>query len=187
MKKITTALVALSVLGTGFAAAPAQAGDRDRVSREEIRRDRAKLREEAYEYRQAQRYGSRADIREERREYRAAKRELREDQRDLRRARGYHDGRRYNERYYDDRGYYARNDYRPAGWYGRNGAYYGDDYARCRRDSNTDGTVLGAVVGGALGNVIAKPGDKTLGTAIGAGLGGVVGNRIDNGKGRRYC
>jgi hypothetical protein len=40
------------------------------------------------------------------------------------------------------------------------------------------GTVAGAGVGGALGNVIAGRGDKTIGTIIGAVVGGVVGNQV---------
>ena len=51
-----------------------------------------------------------------------------------------------------------------------------------------NGTLVGAVAGGVLGNVVAQPGSKALGTVIGAGLGGVVGNRIDHdGRGGRRC
>lgn len=64
--------------------------------------------------------------------------------------------------------------------------YYGRDYdRRCRRDSDIEGTVIGAVAGGVLGNVVSR--DKTLGTVIGAGVGGVIGNRIDHGDGDRRC
>lgn len=196
MKKSLLALSALSILGATVAATPAMAGDRDRVSRGEIRRDRQDVREERREYRQALRYGDRRDVREERREYRDARRELRQDRRDLQRAYGYRgDGYRGGyyaaPAYYGGKPYYAgyRGDRRGNdGWYGRNGRYYGNDYSSCRRDSNTNGTVLGAIAGGVLGNVIAQQGDKALGTVIGAGLGGVVGNRIDNdGRGGRRC
>ena len=100
---------------------------------------------------------------------------------------GYRDAR---YAYRDDRGY--RQGYRDgrraaaSGWYGRNGRYY-SDYAQCKKDSNIEGTVLGAVAGGVLGNVIAPQGDKRVGTAIGAVAGGVIGNRIDAGEGRRRC
>lgn len=76
-------------------------------------------------------------------------------------------------RYYNDRGY--NNDGR---------AYYGSRAynGTCRKDSNTGGTVLGALAGGVAGNVVAKRGDKTLGTVVGAGLGGLIGREIDKGK-----
>jgi len=50
----------------------------------EIRKDRADVREERQELRDAQRYGNRGDVREERREYRDAKRDLRDSKRDWR-------------------------------------------------------------------------------------------------------
>jgi len=196
MKKSLLALSALSILGATIAATPALAGDRDRVSRGEIRRDRQDVREERREYRQALRYGDRRDVREERGEYRDARRELRQDRRDLQRSYGYR-GDGYRGGYYAAPAYYGGNPYYAGyrgdrrdngGWYGRNGRNYGNDYNGCRRDSNTNGTVLGAIAGGVLGNVIAQQGDKALGTVIGAGLGGVVGNRIDNdGRGGRRC
>ena len=55
-------------------------------------------------------------------------------------------------------------------------------YNSCR-GSNADGTVLGAVAGGALGNAVSD-GDRTRGTIIGGLLGGVLGNVIDSNKGR---
>lgn len=54
----------------------------------------------------------------------------------------------------------------------------------CRRDSNAEGTVLGAVAGGVAGNVLAKQGQKTLTTVVGAGLGGLVGREIDRSEKR---
>jgi outer membrane lipoprotein SlyB len=54
----------------------------------------------------------------------------------------------------------------------------------CRRDSNAEGTVLGAVAGGVAGNALAKPGQKTLTTVVGAGLGGLVGREIDRSEKR---
>ncbi len=92
---------------------------------------------------------------------------------------------RYDRR---DRDYYraARYDHRHD-WRGRDrdDRRYG---SYCRRDSNAEGTVVGAVAGGVLGNVIAPRGSKTLGTVIGAGLGGVVGHEVDKGdRVRRKC
>ena len=90
-------------------------------------------------------------------------------------------------------GYYARyerdpryqRNYSRDYWVNRDGRYYGD-YRSCR-DSNAEGTVVGAVAGGALGNVIAPHGSKTLGTVIGAGIGGVIGHEIDKNDRVRRC
>src|SRR5690242_18748321 len=46
-----------------------------------------------------------------------------------------------------------------------------------QRSDQVVGTVVGAGVGGALGNVVAGRGDKTIGTVIGAVAGGVIGNQ----------
>ena len=49
------------------------------------------------------------------------------------------------------------------------------------------GTVIGAVSGGVLGNVVAGSGNKTEGTLIGAGVGAVAGHQIakNNAKKKR--
>lgn len=57
---------------------------------------------------------------------------------------------------------------------GHDGRYY------CRRSDGTTGLVVGAVAGGALGNVIAPGGSEVLGTVLGAVLGGVAGREIDS-------
>lgn len=50
------------------------------------------------------------------------------------------------------------------------------------------GTVLGAVGGGVLGNVVAGSGNKTEGTLIGAGVGAVAGHQIAKNKAKkRQC
>lgn len=56
---------------------------------------------------------------------------------------------------------------------GQDGRYY------CRRPDGTTGLVVGAAVGGLLGNVIAPGGSKLLGTVLGAGGGALVGNAVD--------
>ncbi len=56
---------------------------------------------------------------------------------------------------------------------GQDGRYY------CRRPDGTTGLVVGAAVGGLLGNLIAPGGSKVLGTILGAGGGALVGNAID--------
>ncbi len=81
----------------------------------------------------------------------------------------------YADRYYREDGRYrerrlAANDrvYR-----GQDGRYY------CRRSDGTTGLVVGAAVGGLLGNIIAPGGSKVLGTILGAGGGAVAGSAID--------
>jgi outer membrane lipoprotein SlyB len=95
-------------------------------------------------------------------------------------------------------GYNSRGDHYRGGGYDRNGAYNGNShrYRRhlgdndtiyrdrnghyyCKRDDGTTGTIVGALAGGVLGNVIAPGGSKTLGTIIGAVGGGVAGRAID--------
>lgn len=46
------------------------------------------------------------------------------------------------------------------------------------KKSNTTGTVVGAVGGGLLGNMVAGHGNKTAGTVIGAGVGAVAGHEV---------
>lgn len=53
-----------------------------------------------------------------------------------------------------------------------------DGYCYVKKGSNTTGTVVGAVAGGALGSQVSKN-EKGLGTIAGAVLGGVIGNQVD--------
>jgi uncharacterized protein YcfJ len=46
------------------------------------------------------------------------------------------------------------------------------------KKSNNKGTIVGAVGGGLLGNVVAGHGNKTAGTVIGAGVGAVAGHEV---------
>ena len=66
---------------------------------------------------------------------------------------------------------------------GRNDRIYrgSDDRYYCKRDDGTVGLVLGGIAGGALGNIIAPGGSKTLGTIVGAGAGALIGKAIDDG------
>lgn len=83
----------------------------------------------------------------------------------------------YDRGYGYDRGRnYGRND-----GYGRGG---GRGYNNSCRGSNADGTIVGAVTGGVLGNVVAGRGDRQRGTIIGGLLGGVLGHSIDDSSGR---
>ena len=78
----------------------------------------------------------------------------------------------------DGRRYYAerrlgRND---RIWRGRDGRYH------CRRSDGTTGLIVGAALGGVLGNSIAGRGDRTLGTILGVAGGGLLGREIDRGN-----
>ena len=82
----------------------------------------------------------------------------------------------YADRYYRDAPNYrerrlSRNDrvYR-----GQDGRYY------CRRSDGTTGLIVGAAVGGVLGNLIAPGDSRTLGTILGAVGGGAAGAAIDS-------
>ncbi len=63
-------------------------------------------------------------------------------------------------------------------WWGPNGQVY------CRRSDGTTGTIVGAVAGGTLGNIIAQEGDKRLGSVIGGTLGAILGREIERGNAR---
>ena len=59
--------------------------------------------------------------------------------------------------------------------------YYRDSNGNLYRggDTNADGTLLGAIIGGALGNQVGKGDGKTAATIGGAVIGGVIGNNVD--------
>jgi hypothetical protein len=87
-------------------------------------------------------------------------------------------GNYYADRYHrdDQRRYRERQLKREERVYrGQDGRYY------CRRSDGTTGLIVGAVAGGALGNVIAPGGSELLGTILGAVGGGVAGRAIDRG------
>jgi hypothetical protein len=88
-------------------------------------------------------------------------------------------GNYYADRYHrdDPRRYSERrmsNDERV--YRGQDGRYY------CRRSDGTTGLIVGAVAGGALGNVIAPGGSEVVGTILGAIGGGVAGRAIDRNR-----
>lgn len=134
----------------------------------------------------------RKDVREARREYEKDRREAeREYHKDLREARrdwrryGAYDWNRWEPGY---RGYHAERYYRDGRYYrpyrvtrahriyrGGDGRYY------CRRDDGTTGLIVGAAVGGLLGNELARGESATLATIIGAGAGALLGREIDRG------
>ncbi len=83
---------------------------------------------------------------------------------------GRHDRGGWQDREYrDGRGYRDR----PGYYDGRRGRY---DRHRCH--GGTNGTIIGAIAGGLLGNAVAGYGDRTAGTIIGGGVGALAGNAI---------
>ena len=85
------------------------------------------------------------------------------------------DGSRYG---YDRPSYGHRASGRPIG---DNDYIYRDNDGRyyCKRDDGTTGTIVGAIAGGVLGNIIAPGGSKTLGTILGGAGGALAGRAID--------
>lgn len=59
---------------------------------------------------------------------------------------------------------------------GQDGRYY------CRQSDGSTGLIIGAIVGGVLGNRIARGDSELLGTILGAGVGAVAGRAIDRGE-----
>ncbi|HTI66838.1 MAG TPA: glycine zipper 2TM domain-containing protein [Caulobacteraceae bacterium] len=57
----------------------------------------------------------------------------------------------------------------------------------CVRHKANNGTAIGAVGGGLLGNVIAGHGSRTAGTVVGAGVGAVAGHQIAKSRARSRC
>ena len=58
---------------------------------------------------------------------------------------------------------------------------YHRHYAGCearRHETARNGTIIGAVAGGVIGNQLAGHGSRTLGTVLGAGGGAVVGHQV---------
>ncbi|MFZ9396107.1 MAG: glycine zipper 2TM domain-containing protein [Erythrobacter sp.] len=88
--------------------------------------------------------------------------------------------------YDDDDHHYGRRDryygepiYRDTRiWRGRDGRYY------CRKENGTTGLLIGAGVGGLIGNEVAGRGDKALGTLLGAVGGALLGREIDRSNSR---
>jgi hypothetical protein len=143
-------------------------------------------------------YNERRELRECNRELRRADsrreyiRELRECRRELRRAR--RDDWRTYSRYDWNRPrygstYYANDYYRDGRYYrerrltrgdriyvGNDGRYY------CRRSDGTTGLIVGAAVGGLIGNSLDRGRSSLLGTLIGAGAGAAIGREIERGN-----
>ncbi len=90
------------------------------------------------------------------------------------RGRGYH-----RDQYRGDNRYRGQPVYRDTRiWRGRDGRYY------CRKENGTTGLLIGAAVGGLIGNEIAGRGDRTLGAILGAAGGAILGRAIDRSNSR---
>ncbi len=98
---------------------------------------------------------------------------------------GYNNSR--GDRYSDGRRGERRAEQRRARYLAQNDMIYRDNDGRyyCKRDDGTAGTIVGAIAGGVLGNIIAPGGSKTLGTVLGAAGGALAGNAIDKNDGPR--
>lgn len=160
MRKMTTALIAASMLATVPGAALAY----DKDGRKEWRKDRKE---------------ARRDMKDERK----FARQVRRDDWQSYRSYDYNRvdpryGNYYADRYYRDGSYYQPRSlaYNDRVYRGQNGQYY------CRRPDGTTGLIIGGLAGGALGNLIAPGGSKTLGTIIGAVGGGIAGRALDRSR-----
>lgn len=85
---------------------------------------------------------------------------------------GYDAGRYYHE---NPRQRERRLSERDRVYRGQDGRYY------CRRSDGSTGLIVGAIVGGVLGNQIAPGGSELLGTILGAGAGALAGQALDRG------
>ncbi|WP_255254777.1 glycine zipper 2TM domain-containing protein [Novosphingobium sp. Chol11] len=173
---------------TGVAATPALAQGRDvRIDAKDFAREQRDARNDR-----------RRDIRDARRDYRADRRDARRDWRnDRRHDNGRHNGwkrpgrtvynydwnrpdRRYGTRYRPDR--YYRSGYEPIRVTRNTRIYRGyDDRYYCRRSDGTTGLIVGAALGGVLGNQLDRGGSSLLTTLIGGGAGALLGREIDRG------
>ncbi len=173
---------------TGVAATPALAQGRDvRIDAKDFARDQRDARRERDR-----------DIREARRDYREDRRDARRDWRnDRRHDNGRHNGwkrpgktvynydwnrpdRRYGTRYRPDR--YYTSGYEPIRVTRNTRVYRGyDDRYYCRRSDGTTGLIVGAALGGLLGNQLDRGGSNLLTTLIGGGAGALLGREIDRG------
>lgn len=100
---------------------------------------------------------------------------------------------RYDDRYeagYDPTPYYRAdpNRYQERVLSSDDRIYRGsDDRYYCKRNDGTTGLIVGAVGGGALGNVIAGGHSRGVGTILGAIAGGVLGKSVDQNNSEVRC
>jgi len=163
--------MAMTAVAIPLAAAPADAQRGYNESRE--------LRECNRELRRA---NSRAEYR---RELRECRRELAQARRDDWRTYNRYDWNRprvgtvyYADDYYRDGRYYRERRLTRGDriYVGRDGRYY------CRRSDGTTGLIVGAAIGGLIGNSLDGGRSSLLGTLIGATAGGAIGREVERGN-----
>jgi hypothetical protein len=85
-------------------------------------------------------------------------------------------------RSYDPRHYY-RTGYRPIVVTRETRIYRGDDgRTYCRRSDGTTGLIVGAVLGGVIGDRLDRGQSSVLGALLGAGAGAAIGRELDRGE-----
>ncbi len=92
--------------------------------------------------------------------------------------RGYGNGYSDGYRAYDRQPVYQPVYQERSSWRGDDGRYY------CRRSDGTTGLVVGAAVGGLIGNETGRGRGSTTGLIIGAAAGALLGREVDRGGSR---
>lgn len=126
------------------------------------------------------RHGGKHDWRGSERDWRG-----RDTRRDVRGFRGYDWNRPdpANNAYFANRYYRTGGNYRPMPVDRQTRVYRGyDDQYYCRRPDGTTGLIVGAALGGLLGNQIDVGGSSLLRTVVGGAAGGLLGREIDRGR-----
>jgi hypothetical protein len=179
LKQAIAALSLGAMALTGIAATPAfaQPGQNNRERREDRRDDRQDRRDDRRDVRQDRR----DDRRDDRNDWRQSNRN--DNRRPGRPINNYDWNRpdpRYGRAYQPNR--YYRGGYAPIRVDRRTRIYRGnDDRYYCRRSDGTTGLIVGAALGGLLGNQVAQGQSNLLGTLIGGGAGALLGREIDRG------
>jgi hypothetical protein len=179
----------MAALATSVTIAPmaATAQENPYKARKEYRHE---IRDANKDYRKDLRHADNArDVqranRERNGEIRDARKDYRKDTRDWRRYRSYdwnrmEPGQRYYyaDRYYRDGSYYTpyRLNRTSRVYRGNDGRYY------CRRSDGTTGLIVGAALGGLLGNALSNGRSATFGTLLGVAGGAALGSSIDRGR-----
>lgn len=179
---INKTLAALTLGAIALSAVPASAQRND--DRRDVRQERRDDRRDVRQDRRDDKRDYRADRRDDRRDNRNDRNDRRIDRRPGKVVYNY-DYNRPDPRY---RNYYADRYYRGGGNYApvrvnRNTRIYrgSNDRYYCRRSDGTTGLIVGAALGGVLGNQIDRGGSNLLGTLIGGGAGALLGREIDRG------
>jgi uncharacterized protein YcfJ len=172
-KKSIAALVLGAVTVGGLATTPAFA-DRGRDNDRNWKRDRDDRRHHGRDWKRNDRRGpDRVVVIDRRPQYRPAPRVVYayDYNRPDPRYRGYHADRYYRGGYEPIRVNRSMRVYR-----GHDDRYY------CRRSDGTTGMIIGAALGGLLGDHLDRGSSSILGAVIGAGSGALIGRSIDRGE-----